>query len=137
MAREQVEQGILRGCPTCGTKVSDVEMGLRDYRWVNDALPGKVGGMDVDFVLNQSRTDRTLIFEFKPKNAYISMGHRLTFRDMVRRGVDVWIAWDQGDGTVKVGAVDRHGKTPFIEHMPIAKLRTQVRSWWNEGLDDE
>jgi hypothetical protein len=47
------------------------------------------------------------------------------------------LATGSGDGTVKVGSVDKHGKTPFIEHMPIQKLRTQVRSWWNEGVEDD
>lgn len=137
MARADEPQGLLRGCPTCGTPVSEAKLGLRDYRWVNDALPGKVGGMDIDFTINQARTGRALMLEFKPEGAYLSTGHRLTFALFVKKGIDVWVIWEQKDGSVKVGPVNKSGHTPVIEHMPIGKLRTLIREWWNEGMEDD
>jgi hypothetical protein len=53
----------LRKCPTCGGEAKDV--GLRDYQWLNSRLPGKVGGMDIDMVLE--RKGHYIGFEFKPK----------------------------------------------------------------------
>jgi hypothetical protein len=43
----------LRGCPTCGTRVHDLDLGLRDFRWVSSHLPGNVAPMDIDFVLER------------------------------------------------------------------------------------
>jgi len=135
MARANESQGLLRACPTCRTPVSEANLGLRDYAWVNESLPGKVGGMDVDFCITQDRSNRALALEFKPQDAFISMGHRLTFGLLVRLGFDVWILWEQKDGTVKVGAVNVKGHTPIISAaMPRVKVAQLIREWWDEGL---
>jgi hypothetical protein len=115
--------------------VAEAKLGLRDYAWVNESLPGKVGGMDVDFTVNQAATDRALMLEFKPEGAYLSTGHRLTFRLFVRKGIDVWVLWEQKDGTVKVAGVNAAGHTPIISAaMPRVKVAQLIREWWDEGL---
>jgi hypothetical protein len=124
----------LRGCPTCGTPVTDLKMGLRDYRWVADALPGRVAPMDLDCVLE--RRGKFLVMEFKPKGAPLPMGQRLTLKALVRLGMDVWVVWEDGD-KAEVGAMDRHGNVPFVETMRVNRLRRRVSEWFQEASEDE
>ncbi len=124
----------LRGCPTCGTKVTDTQMGLRDYRWVSEALPGRVAPMDLDCVLE--RRGHFLIQEFKPGHAPLPMGQRLTLKALVRLGMDVWVVWEQDDGKVEVGAMDRNGNVPFVEAMTRNRLKRRVTDWFEEASND-
>lgn len=125
----------LRGCPTCGTKVADLKMGLRDYRWVSDALPGRVAPMDVDCMLE--RRGKFLVMEFKPLGAPLPMGQRLTLKALVRKDMDVWIVWEGKDEKVEVGAMDRNGNVPFVEAMRQNRLRLRVAEWFREASDDD
>lgn len=119
----------LRGCPLCGTRITDVDLGLRDYRWLKDALPGRVAPMDVDFMLE--RKGSGLVLEYKPPGAGLPMGQRLTLKFLVRLGVDVWIVWHKdGETTCEVGAMDKHGGIPFVEKMTVTKLRRRVTDWY-------
>jgi hypothetical protein len=118
----------LRGCPTCGTKVSELELGLRDYRWVAEALPGKIAPMDLDCVLEKN--GHVLIMEFKPTGASLPLGQRLTLKTFVRMGADVWVVW--GDGrSVEVGPMDRNGNVNFVSKMTQNKLRHKVTDWFS------
>jgi hypothetical protein len=121
----------LRGCPTCGTKVADTKMGLRDYRWVSEALPGRVAPMDLDCVLE--RNGHFLVQEFKPGGAPLPLGQRLTLKALVNLGMDVWVVWEQDDGDVEVGAMDRAGNVPFVEHMRRNRLKRRVTEWFEEA----
>lgn len=142
MARANQKQGVLRGCPTCGTKVDDADLGLRDFRWVNEALPGKVGGMDVDFLVQQRKSktnrlpeDRFLALELKPKKAAISTGARLTFQGLQEKGFDVWAAWDQEDGEHVKWAPLEDGQLPGgLIRGTRAELAEAVRDWWDQGV---
>lgn len=125
----------LRGCPTCGTKVTDAEMGLRDYRWVSDALPGRVAPMDLDCVLE--RGGHFLVMEFKPNGAPLPLGQRLTLKALVRLGMDVWVVWEKDRDHVQVGAMDRHGNVPFIEDTRRTKLRRKVSEWFEESSRED
>lgn len=122
----------LRKCPTCGGETDGI--GLRDYQWVNDQLPGKVGGMDIDMVIE--RKGHYLGFEFKPKGASIGLGPRITFKGLVRTGIwTQWMVWDHGEDDngvhhVEVGALDRKGDIPFVEKMTLAKLVTRITDWY-------
>lgn len=120
----------LRGCPTCGTPVSDVDMGLRDYRWVSEAMPGRLAPMDVDFILE--RRSNLLAMEFKPEGMALPLGQRLTLKALRRLGIDVWVAWE-GDKMVEVGQMDRFGNVGFVERMNRNKLRNQVTAWLKEA----
>lgn len=124
----------LRGCPTCGTPVSDLKMGLRDYRWVSDALPGRVAPMDLDCVLE--RKGHFLVMEFKPKGAPLPMGQRLTLKALVRLGMDVWVVWEDGE-RAEVGAMDRNGNVPFVEDMRQNRLRRRVADWFKDASGDD
>ncbi len=123
----------LRGCPLCGTPVSEAKLGLRDYNtWLADALPGRVAPMDVDFILEKN--GHTLVIEFKPNNASLPLGQRLTLKHLVRTGADVWVVWhDDGEAKARVGSMDRNGNVNFIEDMRITKLRSKVRAWFEEA----
>lgn len=129
------QEDNLRGCPTCGTKVSDVQMGLRDYSgWLSEHLPGRVSGADIDCVLEQSRTGRVLFFEFKRKGQTLPTGQRLLLRAMVRKGIDVWVVWE--DSThVECGTLDENGEVLFVERMTKGALGRKARKWWNAGLE--
>ena len=125
----------LRGCPTCGTPVTEVSLGLRDYRWVADALPGRVAPMDLDFMLEKN--GRFLVLEYKPGVAPLPLGQRLTLKQLVRLGMDVWVVWhDDGNDTCKVGSMNRNGDVNFIEEMRVTKLRAKVRGWFEEASKD-
>jgi hypothetical protein len=135
MARE-TEQDKLRGCPTCSTKVSEAQMGLRDYSaWLSEHMPGRVSGADIDCVLEQHKTGRMLVFEFKRKGQMLPTGQRLLLQGLAIRGVDVWVAWED-DTHVEVGELSKDGEVLFVERMTKAALGRKARKWWNLGLGD-
>jgi hypothetical protein len=128
----------LRKCPTCLGDLPEEGLGLRDFKWIESALPGRAGASDIDFVLEQSKTGRVLIIEHKPDMpGQLPMGQRIMLKRFVRvEGFDVWIAWEEDDHMhVKVGAMDRNGQVPFIERMPVEKFRVRVTEWWQAGFD--
>jgi hypothetical protein len=134
MARATEHRGKLIGCPTCGTKVKDIDIGLRDFRWVNEALPGKVGLMDIDGCITQAATGRALMMELKPKDDVVSTGARLTYALFRNLGIEVWLAWDEGDGWVKVCEMMVDGSWGRARKMRRTTLARHVREWWDEGL---
>lgn len=114
--------------------MADVDMGLRDYRWVSESLPGKIAPMDLDAVLEKN--GHVLILEMKPKGAPVPLGQRLTLKNFVRMGCDVWVIW--GDGpTVEAGEMDRNGNVNFIAKLSIAKLKNKVTGWFKEAEETE
>ena len=134
MARTD-ETDSLRACPTCGTEVAHTKLGLRDYsRWLADVLPGRVSGSDIDSVVEQSRTGRCLFIEFKPLGKVLPTGQRLLLRAMVRRNIDVWVAWEDFKGHVECGVMNAEGEVLFVERMTEAALGRKVKKWWDAGL---
>lgn len=126
----------LRACPTCSTKVSTVQMGLRDYsHWLAEHLPGRVSGADIDCVLEQNRTGRMLVFEFKRVGQQLPTGQRLLLTALAKRDVDVWVCWES-DTHVEVGTLTKDGEVLFVEKMTKAALGRKARKWWNLGLED-
>lgn len=119
----------LRKCPTCLTPVTEARLGLRDYRWVASALPGRVAPMDIDFALEKN--GRFLFVEFKPFRGGISVGARILYKTLVRQGHDVWLV--QGDGPVQAGMMDRHGNVNFSEEMSTDDLAGLIRIWYEEA----
>jgi hypothetical protein len=110
-------------------------MGLRDYRWVSDALPGRVAPMDLDCVLEKN--GKFLVQEFKPKGAPLPLGQRLTLKALVRLGMDVWVVWEElGTEVVEVGAMDRNGNVPFVETMRRNRLRRRVAEWFTNASEE-
>lgn len=116
----------LRKCPTCLTPVKEAKLGLRDYRWVTDKLPGRVAPMDIDFALEKN--GRFLFIEFKPANAGLSVGARILYKTLVRAGHDVWLVF--GDGPVQAGPLDRNGNTYFMTELTIDQLADRVTAWF-------
>lgn len=110
----------LRGCPQCGTEVDAIKLGLRDYRWLK--LPGKVGPMDVDFLLE--RNGDFLVLEFKPNGVRPGQGQQITFDALSKKGFQVWVV--EGDGPrVKVWFTDTVAK-----EMSVEELAAKVNDWW-------
>lgn len=136
MARTET-QDALRACPTCGTKVAETTLGLRDYsRWLADQLPGRVSGSDIDAVVEQSSTGRVLFMEMKPEGVRLPTGQRLLLRSMCRKGIDVWVVWEEKDGVhVQVGTMDPTGEVRFVQRMTVRQLGMRVKRWWNDGLE--
>lgn len=132
----RTEDQALRKCPTCLTPVKELDLGLKNYRWLRDALPGRVGLADLDGVLEQAATGRVLVFEFKPAGASIPLGQRLLLKRFVRFGCDVWVIWEGREDTHEVGAMDRAGNVPFVAKVSTQGLRQRVREWWQTGLND-
>jgi hypothetical protein len=121
----------LRGCPLCGTPVEDVKLGMRDFRWVSSALPGRVAPMDLDAMLEKN--GHHLVMEMKPGNAGLPLGQRITLKTLVVLGMDVWVIWEKEEGWVEVGSMDKHGEVNFVERMSVAKLRSRVAQWYEEA----
>jgi hypothetical protein len=113
----------LRGCPTCGTKVSEVALGPRDYRWVSPKLPGKVAPMDIDFMLE--RNGHILVIEFKPMTAKVPAGQARTLRSL-RRFADVWVMY--GDGPM-VDIDWGDGRT----RLSLDEVAAEVVLWFEEA----
>jgi hypothetical protein len=138
MARAQVEQGKLRGCPVCGTKVDEAQLRLRDFSWVNEALPGKVGLMDIDGTLSSAKTGKTLMLEMKPPGAQVSVGAKLTFREFVRKGCDVWVVWGPDkDGRVELAHITRSGNLTSRVNLSLHEAAQLVAVWWDQAQDEE
>lgn len=134
MSRANEKDGVLRKCPTCETPVAKaVNLGLKDFAWANEKLPGKLGLMDFDGVLSRSG-GRFLVLEFKPKAARVSIGARLTFGTLVSTGLfDVWVMWDLGNGRVKVGQCNDKGRTPTVKEYTLGQAGNMVAKWWEEN----
>jgi hypothetical protein len=129
------EDEALHTCPTCGTKVVEAKLGLRDYAtWVDGALPGKVGPTDIDALIHQAKTGRALVMEFKPRTASLPKGQRLVMQHLAEVGMDVWVIWDQGDGNLNVCALRADGELSKAKSLTNAGLADAVRSWWEKGL---
>lgn len=125
---------MLRHCPTCDGPVTK-DLGLRDYSWVNSVLPGRLGGMDIDFCVNQAATGRVLMMEFKPQGVQLSTGAKLTYQLFVRAGFDVWVAWENRDGSVTWTGLDEDGNQIQRIDGTREELAQEVLNWWNAGLE--
>jgi hypothetical protein len=113
-------------------------MGLRHYARVNSHLPGKVGGMDIDWILEQSKTDRLLAIEFKPSRAPLQQGQRRTLHWFKRHKADVWIVNDGKflrDGIVEVAVMEDDGFfRKWFGPMTEDQLGQRICAWWEWGL---
>jgi hypothetical protein len=127
--RDDIEK--LRGCPVCGTRVTDVNIGLRDFRWVNQHLPKRVGMMDIDGLLE--RKGNVLALELKPPGASISVGARMTFRTLVRMGMDIWVVWQKTPTVVEVGEVDWSGEIGEVTQMSVTVLAGLIAEWYDHA----
>lgn len=119
----------LRGCPTCGSRVKDINLGLRDFRWVASALPGKVAPMDLDFVLE--RKGQVLILELKPEGVGLSVGARMTYRTFEKMGCSVWVV--QGEGPMVT--LSRPGQNESV-YLHIDDLIKMIVEWYEEADSD-
>jgi len=101
----------LRGCPLCKTPVTEIQLGLRDYRWITERLPGKVAPMDGDFILE--RNGDFLFIEFRQPNEFITRGKQISI-DGLRAipQIEFWV----------VEAPDNHGP------------ETEVKVYWNSSV---
>ena len=118
----------LRRCPTCLAPASESKLGLRDYQWLGDALPGKVSPMDCDFVLE--RNGNFLIIEFKQADGYVPTGQFITLKALERMGAEVWLV--RGDGprvTVEV-LLNGEWMPPF--DITVDELAKETRKWFEE-----
>jgi hypothetical protein len=93
--------------------------------------------MDLDCVLE--RNGRVLILEFKPEKAHLPLGQRLTLKNFVRMGADVWVVWEHNDGDhASVGAMDRNGNVQFVEeNVRLRVLRQHISKWYSQASEEE
>ena len=125
------EDAVLRSCPTCQGEIDLDKFALRDFRNIDGSLPGRIGGTDVDYFLEQARTGRALALEFKP-NKYVPTGQRLTLRWFKRAGADVWLVNDKHfpDGYVEVSEFKADGTNGDWLKFTISEFEESVASWW-------
>lgn len=136
------KEDALRSCPTCGVPLGDdTSMGLRNYQWINDVLPGREGAMDGDSIIE--KRGEILMLEFKPDKAGVPMGQRLTLKAFVRKGITVWVVHDLTVDLplhrkrVKVGRMEVDGSIPFQETMPLQGLKNRILDWRQAAIDGE
>lgn len=127
MSRTNVTNGKLRACPTCLTPVEEAKLGLRNFDWLSDYLPGKVGPTDIDAVLDNDKTGRMLAMEFKPSGAAVGLGQRITFRNLRKRNVDVWIIWGTEDDIEVAEYTWRIGPKEKLTKDALGK---RLAEWW-------
>lgn len=121
----------LRGCPLCHTPIEDIDIGLRDYRWLGDALPGRVAPTDIDFLLE--RRGKFLIHEYKPKGMPVNKGQRIALTRLVQKGFDVWLI--QGDGPVRVEDLGPNGRPRSVKGMAVDYLADAVGEWFEKASE--
>lgn len=133
--RDETER--LRACPTCGAE--DRDMGLRDYIWLEDILPGRAGGTDIDCLIDQEYADRDLVLEFKPSK-WVNRGQARLFNRMVPKGFDVWVIVDKNlandellMGVWSPSANNNQGGVVSWHQLTLHELRVAVANWWNLG----
>jgi len=124
----------LRGCPLCGTRVEDINLGMRDYRWLGDALPGRVAPTDIDFLLETNGD--FLVQEYKPAGVPVTKGQRIALKRLVRKGFDVQVVWGDGD-LLDVGALDKYGLFTTRRDVPKAQLAQEVGQWFADHVRSE
>ena len=129
-----MKQPPLRSCPTCGADYDPEKLGLRDYSWLVDEVPG---ASDLDFVLEQKLTGRMLVMEFKSAGESLPLGQRLLLKTLVRKGCDVWVVWQQRRGRVHRVTMDGAGRLSPVVSLTREQLSAQVLAWWREGRVEE
>jgi hypothetical protein len=134
----RTSEQALKACPTCGQSIANAHMGLRDYQWLKGALPNKVGPTDIDFVLDQSKSGRALIIEFKRFGQGLPLGQRIALRKWVQLGFELWVVWhgDELSAGVAVGPMDKYGEVDFIQKMTVDSLRDRIGAWWARGYQE-
>ena len=77
-----------------------------------------------------------MVLEFKPLNAPLSMGQRITLKQMVRKGFTVWMVW--GDENIEVGVMDAAGDVKFVAG-PLTpdELAARVARWFEQATRGE
>lgn len=130
MSRDQEKDGRLRGCPLCGTPVDQANIGLRDFAWLNNELPGKIGGMDIDLMLTNNRAGLAMAFELKPYGANVSLGARMTLKFLVQHGIRCFLVWEGEDthsGMVLVSEMMHDGTVTDTFDSPLDTM--QFAQW--------
>jgi hypothetical protein len=118
----------------CGTKVEDVSLGLRDYRWLGGVLPGKVAPTDIDFLLETNND--FLVMEFKPKGVPLTRGQAIAMKRMVKKGFEVRVVWGEGD-LVDVGDLKESGRLAVRKDVPKPLLALEVGAWFAAHVRSE
>ncbi len=119
----------LSTCPTCGADNTDI--GLRNFTWLFDVLPGRVAATDLDCIIEQHKTGRILCIEFKP-SFYVPRGQSLLFDALIHQGWDVWVVVDKDLAKDRVGLQS----WPLVgppKWMTVAELKKTVAAWWAAG----
>lgn len=134
MAATTSKPAALRKCPTCLTPVDDIQLGFRDFKFLGDALPGKVAPMDFDFVLE--RNGHFLVVEFKPKGGAVGMGQTITYKSFVKQSPrnEVWlIQGDPEDETIAYARMSTTGR--WTERRSITKKEfiRMVTQWFKRA----
>lgn len=121
--------GALRKCPTCLTEVEPMQLGFRDYRFLGDALPGKIAPMDFDMVLE--RHGSVLIVELKPKGVAIGKGQQLTYKTMAGMGCDVWLVQGDWDADMVAWArMTKAGRWADRKSITPEQFKEMIAEWW-------
>jgi len=129
-----VNQPPLRTCPLCGSAYDAEKLGLRDYSWLTDTIPG---ASDVDFVVEQQSTGRLLAAEFKSEGERLPKGQRLLLKTLVRKGCDVWVCWQLHNGRIQRYVMNGTGNFGSMVVLTRQQFSKQVHAWWAEGLAQE
>lgn len=123
------EQDALRHCPTCGGELTDEhDIGLRDYsRWAFDALPGKEGGSDLDFVVE--KYGNFFMVETKP-NKYVPFGQARMFDALVEGPWTIYIVVDKywKEDRLSIARWVQGGKLGWYS-ANIENLKDLLRQW--------
>ena len=127
----------LRKCPTCGGPPRK-DLGLRNYSWFNDSLPGAEGATDADWLYEKG--GKVLMLEIKPGRMTVPLGQRIALGALVRMGVDIWLVQelDERDEhghpvNVTIAELRGGGSVKPAEEVPLAELRRRILKWRSDA----
>jgi hypothetical protein len=131
----------LKKCPTCNSELdSNSDLGFRSYDWINRRLPGRIGCGDIDLLLRRNDNE-LLVAEFKPFNAVVPLGQRLSLKALALKGISVLIVWDRDrssnksskDNRVQISGMKTNGELTPKRRLTVHELGTEIVEWWQEA----
>lgn len=111
-----------------------MQLGYRDFRFLGDALPGKVAPMDFDFVLE--RNGHMLVVELKPKGVSVGMGQQITYKSFVKASPkhEVWLLQgDQHDDALGFARMNVAGRWVDRRSITEKEFVGMVKEWFRKA----
>lgn len=122
----RTEEQSLRKCPTCGGEYDD--LGMRDFRWLAEILPGKAGATDLDCLIHHWKRHAILLIETS-ETKWVPRGKAILLDELTDSKVPTWDIYIVVDKHFPHLLVSKWGH-PEWKEMHIEEFSGLVRFWW-------